>query len=703
MRNETSSDGGPIFYSEAVARAGLHHSDFRDGEILDELPYYGAALRRYTAEVKSKTASEDEKEYGRLANPTVHVTMNQVRACINNLISAHGHPERIVVEVARDLQAGAEELEEIRKKQSENKKKNDERRKKLEELEQRVTPLNLLRLRLWEELGPAHDRRCIYTGRSIGCAALFLKDGEVEIEHILPFQQSLDDSPANLTVSYRSANRDKGNKTPSEAFKNHQSYQWDNILLRASNLPPNKQWRFREDALELVKSRTQRAFLRARAELPAEVLDDIDRSGGFLARQLVDTAYAARLIQQYLWKVCDPNKVSVTPGRLTALLRSKWGLGLNALLGRNEPEPGEGQEGAQPKPIKMRSDHRHHAVDAFVVAMTDFATLLAVSNAADQKRNRLIENMPPPWPGFRLEEIAGPLRRMVVSHKPEHGIGGRFLQQTAYGPSPVEGANIVVRKPIDKLSVREVNRICDERLRSELKDHLGPLAFDEEAIKEAKSRYKEARGRKDRDAAAEAKAELDRLDVEKKAFKKTRKESRSSGKDLQKALAEFGRTRGVKRIRVFDQIDKAALRWEFDSEKNPYKAYQTADNHHVDVFERADGSLGAEVVALVDANRRGGYAPEWKKGDGVVRRYGRFHKGDLVRMEVNGTERIFRVVSIWEKYLQLAEHFETDLAERYKEKQFKWTFANYNDLRERKLRKIGVDPIGRVRDPGPPK
>src|SRR6185312_7484185 len=95
---------------------------------------------------------------------------------------------------------------------------------------------------------------------------------EVEIEHILPFKRTLDNSAANKTVSLRRANRDKGNASPYEAFASRPGYDWDAILLRAGNLPKNKRWRFAADAMERF-----------------------DAEKGFLDRQLTDTAYLAKI------------------------------------------------------------------------------------------------------------------------------------------------------------------------------------------------------------------------------------------------------------------------------------------------------------------------------------------------------------------------------------------------------------------------
>src|SRR5206468_933445 len=112
---------------------------------------------------------------------------------------------------------------------------------------------NLLKMRLWEELNPRDplDRKCVYTGEQIGLERLLSE--AVDIDHILPFSMSLDDSAANKIVCVRYANRHKRRETPFQAFGssptlNGHAYRWDDIAARAANLPRNKRWRFDKDA-----------------------------------------------------------------------------------------------------------------------------------------------------------------------------------------------------------------------------------------------------------------------------------------------------------------------------------------------------------------------------------------------------------------------------------------------------------------------
>src|SRR3546814_4398438 len=82
---------------------------------------------------------------------------------------------------------------------------------------------------------------------------------------------------------------------------------------------------------------------------------------------------------------------------------------------------------------KNRNDHRHHAIDAFVVALTERGILNRVAQAAGQSSpDRIIDDMPEPWPGFR-DELRRHIGDLVVALKPDHGKQGRLHEDTAYG------------------------------------------------------------------------------------------------------------------------------------------------------------------------------------------------------------------------------------------------------------------------------
>ena len=393
-------------YDKAVIAAGFdHHSNISaaaTGEILPELPYYGEALQRHVGFGSGKLDDTPEKRFGRIANPTVHIGLNQVRVVVNALIKRYGHPSQVIVEVARDLKRSKDQRDEDSKRQAENQRRNQRHRRLIAGIlnisEERVRGADLQKMVLWEELSfdPA-ERRCPYSGVQI--SAVMLLNDEVEIEHILPFSQTLDDSLNNKTVAMRHANRYKGNNTPWKAFGEItvQGFDYTAILQRAELMPRAKRSRFAEDGME--------RWLK----------DD----KGFLARALNDTKYLSKVAREYMSLVC-PQDTRVIPGQMTAMLRGKFGL--NDVLGIN----GE----------KNRNDHRHHAVDACVIGVTDQGLLQrfakASADAREKQLNRLVETMPDPWPTYRAH-VQLAVSRIWVSHKPDHGHEGAMHNDTAYG------------------------------------------------------------------------------------------------------------------------------------------------------------------------------------------------------------------------------------------------------------------------------
>src|SRR3546814_15825468 len=87
-------------------------------------------------------------------------------------------------------------------------------------------------LRLWEELNPANplDRRCPYCAEPIGMRALL--SGEANVDHIIPYSRSLDDSATNKVVAHRHCNGIKGNRTPFGRW-GHEEARWDTIAGRS--------------------------------------------------------------------------------------------------------------------------------------------------------------------------------------------------------------------------------------------------------------------------------------------------------------------------------------------------------------------------------------------------------------------------------------------------------------------------------------
>lgn len=393
-------------YDKAVAAADIpSHSDLTwqvKREVTDQLPYYGEVLQRHVGFGTGDPKDAPEVRFGKIANPTVHICLNQLRLIVNLIIKRYGRPDEVVIEVARDLKLSREKKNEIARKQKKNQEKRDQVRKEIAAIlecdESLVTGEDIEKWLLWEELNPgrALDRCCPYTGKQISAVDLLSKS--FEIEHILPRSRTLDDSRSNKTVSYWKANRLKSNMTPWEAREIFEAQGWsyEDILKRAENLPPNKRYRFGADGYKI--------WLR----------EDSD----FLSRELTDTQYISCIAREYVSLVC-PKNTCVIPGRMTAMLRHC--LGLNTILSDDDK--------------KNRNDHRHHAVDACVIGITDRSLLnkIATASARGEEMNdrRLQRTVEEPWTGFR-ESVRRAVERINVSHRPEHSYEGQMHDQTAY-------------------------------------------------------------------------------------------------------------------------------------------------------------------------------------------------------------------------------------------------------------------------------
>lgn len=398
-----------VTYAEATSRAGYHHSHISHaamtGEVLPELPYYGEYLQRHVGFGSNNAEDPPEKRYGKIANPTVHIGLNQVRVVVNALIKRYGHPCEVIVEVARDLKQSREQRLEEQKRQAENQKRNERLRVLaagiLECPPERVRHADIQKLVLWEELSSdVADRCCPYSGVQIS-ARMVLSD-EVEVEHILPFSQTLDDSLNNKTLAIRRANRIKGNRTPFQARLDFEREGWsyEFILQRVARMFSKDKKRFYRFGPEGYEK-----WLR----------EDKD----FLARALNDTRYLSRVAREYLSLVC-PQGTRVIPGQMTAKLRRQFRL--NNILGVGDE--------------KNRNDHRHHAVDACVIAITDQGVLQkfaqASASAREKALDRLVDDMPLPWPTYRCH-VKRAINNIWVSHKPDHGYEGAMMEATSYG------------------------------------------------------------------------------------------------------------------------------------------------------------------------------------------------------------------------------------------------------------------------------
>lgn len=629
--------GDVVTYSQAVAACGWHHSDQRTGECLDRLPYYGEVLDRHVIPGTYDEKDDDVTRFGRITNPTVHIGLNQLKRVVNKIIEVYGKPDQIVVELARELKQSDQQKQDAMKRIRDTTVAAKKRSEKLEELGIEDNGRNRMLLRLWEELNPddAMRRFCPYTGKRISATMIF--DGSCDVDHILPYSRTLDDSFANRTLCLREANREKRNQTPWEAFGG--TPKWDAIEANLKNLPENKRWRFAPGAMERFEGEND-----------------------FLDRALVDTQYLARISRTYLDTLfTEGGHVWVVPGRLTEMLRRHWGL--NSLLSDKD-------RGAVK--AKNRTDHRHHAIDAAVVAATDRSLLNRISRAAGrgeeagQSAEIIARDTPPPWEGFR-SDLEVQLGKIIVSHRADHGridkearkhgrdsTAGQLHQDTAY--SIVD--DIYVASRTDLSSVKPA-QLLDEPSRS--------------------GQVRDPQLRKALRVATRDK----------------------TGKDYEKALRDFaskpGPYHGIRRLRIIKPLQEQA-RVPVPGQ-DPIKAYQGGSNHVFEIWRLPDGKIKAQVITTFEAHALEGE----KRPHPAAKRLLRVHKGDMVALERDGRTVVGHVQQMHIKNgLFIVPHNEANADARNSDKTdpFKWIQIAARPAIAAGIRRVSVDEIGRLRDGG---
>ena len=312
----------------------------------------------------------------------------------------------------------------------------------------RATRTDKIKYRLWKE----QKELCAYSNRPIGLTALF--SAQVEIDHILPLSQSLDDSYMNKVVCYAQENRQKGNKTPKDAYGGNKE-KWEQITQAIGR------W---DKGLESKRNK----FYRTASNLA---------ENGFSANQLNDTRYICTEARKYLESLGV--KITFTRGMMTDWLRHHWDL--NRLLG----ETGE----------KERDDHRHHAIDAVVTACIDKGFYDSLErNAkrlnADERTGLTMRDLltDPPWPELR-DETEMHLEKVIVSHVPIRKISGALHEDT--GAGFIEGIGTVYRKSLDSaITLPQVKKIIDPVVKKQVLTHLEQYGNKpREAFSEGKTVY----------------------------------------------------------------------------------------------------------------------------------------------------------------------------------------------------------------------
>ncbi|MFN8309592.1 MAG: type II CRISPR RNA-guided endonuclease Cas9 [Chitinophagales bacterium] len=349
-------------YNDACTIAGYNHSDSITKEENNN-----RQLQDMLSHIKKNS----------LRQPVVEKILNQLVNLVNALLAdpRYGRPDEIRVELARELKQSRDERSDAFKRNTEQERRHKAIEKKLLELPEfrykKVSRRDIERYKLWEEFGGRSPYDPVY---QISLSALY--SGAYDIEHIIPKSRLFDDSFSNKTICPRHLNSGEIGKNQYTAF--------DFMKMR----DPDTFERYLNIIEEAFKRKENR-LSRVKREKLLMSLNDIPQD--FIARQLRQTQYISRKSIGLLKGIC--RNVYATSGSVTDFLRHEWGYD-EILMNLQLPlykEHGFTEEvivqhaGQKHKKEVIngwtkRDDHRHHALDALVIACTTQGMIQRLNN-----------------------------------------------------------------------------------------------------------------------------------------------------------------------------------------------------------------------------------------------------------------------------------------------------------------------------------
>lgn len=385
-----------------------------------------------------------------------------------------------------------------------------------------------------------------YTGETISLSRLFTSD--YEIEHVIPQSRYFDDSISNKVICESAVNKLKTNMLGYEFIKQHHGE-----LVQLGNGKTVKIFEEEEYQSFINNNYKTDALKTKRKKL---LMDEIPE--GFIERQLNDSRYISKVVKGLLSNIVRTKDASgeweqeaisknliTTNGAITDMLKKAWGINdvwnriiLPRFQRMNKIDPAhtyttlsaEGHEiPTMPLALqygfnKKRIDHRHHAMDAIVIACAsrDIVNYLSNESARGDGKRRYdlmhklcnkkkdsdgYERMPrQPWEGFS-NDVFNTLEGIIVSFKQNLRVLNKATNTyTHYNEDgkkvldKQEGCNWAIRKSMHKdtvwglISLRKektvnlkvaltrLGRITDKELRQKLQE-LVAKKYDEKKIK----------------------------------------------------------------------------------------------------------------------------------------------------------------------------------------------------------------------------
>ena len=343
-------------------------------------------------------------------NPVVIRCMANLRKLVNNIVKKYGTPNQVHIELGTELKRSKKEKKVIEKNNKERNVQKTAVAKALAEILNCKPDGVPDKLIAKEILRQQQNQKDLILGKTIGINDLVTNERLYEVDHILPYSRTFDNSQSNKHLVLAKTNKLKSNKSPFEYI---------------ANGDPNSQaWiKFKNTILD----KTIKLPYKKKQKLLCENLKD--KESDFISRNLNDTRYASKLAKSYLEDYLNfpedgHQHVFCNAGGVTAKLRHAWGLGIK---NRND-------------------DNRHHFVDACLIAACSQSAVQKVAKvhkatprlhtkealeaAKDQYKKALFNTQP--WEGF-AKDVLNYKDNIYAVRRSSHKLQGKMFEDTLYG------------------------------------------------------------------------------------------------------------------------------------------------------------------------------------------------------------------------------------------------------------------------------
>lgn len=385
-------------YSQACSFAGYNHSN------------------SLTKEEQQAQATFDRLELlpkNSLRQPVVEKIINQMINVVNAIIDKYGKPDEIRIELARELKQSKDERNDATLNNTANEAINKEIENRLNELGIKSTKRYIEKYKLIyptrtvidSKTGKALPKKlkdAVVTNQCIYCGEHFnlieaLTGNNFDVDHIVPKDLlPIDNSQTNKVLVHRKCNATKTNQTAYDFIAKQGEQRLEEYIEHVDD------W-FKRGIISFSKMQRLKVSYEEyleRKKRKKETEADKKLWENFLDRDLRATQYIARKSTEILKQIC--NNVTATEGAVTAKLRNLWGWDdvlMNLQLPKykelgqtviKEWESEHGRRQHQKEEIAnwtKRDDHRHHAIDALIIACTKqgFIQRINTFNASDIK------------------------------------------------------------------------------------------------------------------------------------------------------------------------------------------------------------------------------------------------------------------------------------------------------------------------------